>query len=212
MTDLRLPALASQRGGILFVVSAPSGTGKTTLCHRLIASVPRLRFSISATTRSPRAGETDGVDYHFVDASRFAAMVSAGELLEWAEVHGNRYGTPVSEWRAARGEGVDLVLDIDTQGALQVRARMPESALIFVLPPSAEELERRIRGRGKDDDATIRRRLAGAAAELALATRYDYVIVNDDLARAERELAAIVCAERARAARVLSPNEPSAAP
>ncbi len=208
MSELRLPALARERGGILFVVSAPSGTGKTTLSHRLIASEPRLRFSISATTRQPRDGETGGVDYHFVDRQRFDAMVAAGDLLEWAEVHGNRYGTPLAEWQRARADGVDLVLDIDTQGALQVRERMPDSALIFVLPPSVDVLEQRIRGRGTDDDATIRRRLAAAAEELALATRYDYVIVNDDLARAESELIAIVRAERARAARVLRASEP----
>lgn len=208
MTALTLPPLAPRGGGILFVVSAPSGTGKTTLGRGLCESLAGLRFSVSATTRAPRGHERDGIDYHFVSRERFDELVRDDELLEWAEVHGNRYGTPVAEWRRACADGVDLILDIDTQGAFQVRERMPESALIFVLPPSAAELERRIRGRGEDDDATIRRRLVGAAKELAVASRYDYVVVNDDLDRAREELAAIVRAERARAARRLAPPAP----
>ena len=208
MTALTLPALAPHGGGILFVLSAPSGTGKTTLGRGLCERLPRLRFSVSATTRAPRGHERDGADYHFVSPERFASLVRDDELLEWAEVHGNRYGTPVAEWRRACAEGFDLILDIDTQGAFQVRERMPESALVFVLPPSAAELERRIRGRGEDDDATIRRRLAAAAKELAVVSRYDYVVVNDDLDRAREELASIVRAERARAARRLAPPVP----
>jgi len=210
--SLHMPGLVAKSGGIVFVVSAPSGTGKTTLCRRLIEEVPRLRFAVSATTRAPRPGERDGIDYHFVDAARFERMVEAGELLEWAAVHGNHYGTPRSEWERARDESHDLVLDIDTQGAFQVRERVPDSALVFVLPPSAEELERRIRARRQDSEATIQRRLAAASHELEQADCYDYVIVNDELDRALVELAAVVRAERLRAARVLDAARARAVP
>jgi guanylate kinase len=181
--------------GLMLVLSAPSGTGKTTLARRLVAACDGI-FSVSATTRAPRGAERPGVDYEFVGAAEFQRRIDAGELLEWAEVHGNRYGTP----RRFAGEAANgrlVVFDIDVQGGRQIKAQRPEAAAVFVLPPSLEELERRLRGRGTDADAVIARRLAAASAEIAAGlASYDYALVNDDLERAHADLAALVRALR----------------
>ncbi len=184
--------------GTLFVISAPSGTGKTTILKRVMAEVPGLSFSVSHTTRAPRAGEENGVDYHFVDAGRFAAMREAGAFLEWAEVHGNFYGTSLEAVEAGLAGGTDIVLDIDVQGCRQVRAAAPDAVTLFIVPPSWEELERRLAGRGTDAADTVRLRLANARREMADADRYDFVVVNDDLERAVAAVKAVVVAERCR--------------
>ena len=187
------------RKGRLFVITAPSGAGKTSLIDALMRADPSLKLSISYTTRAPRPGEKDGVDYHFVDDATFLAMRSRGEFLESAEVHGNRYGTSKGVITAALAKGEDLILEIDWQGAQQVRAIYPECVGIFILPPSIEELERRMRARGQDSDAVIRRRLDNAREELAHAGEFEYRIINKDFDTARRELAEIIQKERAKA-------------
>jgi len=187
------------RKSSLFVVSAPSGTGKTTVLGALMARVDGLSFSISHTTRSPRAGERDGVEYHFVDSPRFEQLVEAGRFLEWAEVHGALYGTGRAEYERASREGLDLLLDVDVQGAAQVRERMPDAVTVFLLPPSRAALEQRLRGRGADDEKTVARRLAGARKEVARHGEYDYVLVNRDAEECARVLGAIIEASRQRA-------------
>ena len=186
------------RKGRLFVITAPSGAGKTSLIDALMRADPSLKLSISYTTRAPRPGEKDGVDYHFVDEATFLAMRSRGEFLESAEVHGNRYGTSKGVITAALAKGEDLILEIDWQGAQQVRAIYPECVGIFILPPSSEELERRMRARGQDSDAVIRRRLDNAREELEHAGEFEYRIINKDFDTARRELAEIIQKERAK--------------
>jgi guanylate kinase len=187
------------RKGRLFVITAPSGAGKTSLIDALMRADPSLKLSISYTTRAPRPGEKDGVDYHFVDEATFLAMRSRGEFLESAEVHGNRYGTSKGVITAALAKGEDLILEIDWQGAQQVRAIYPECVGIFILPPSIEELERRMRARGQDSDAVIRRRLDNAREELEHAGEFEYRIINKDFDTARHELAEIIRKERAKA-------------
>ncbi|RMG95799.1 MAG: guanylate kinase [Candidatus Dadabacteria bacterium] len=187
--------------GLVLVVSAPSGAGKSTLIRRLRDEMPELGYSVSHTTRPPRPGERDGVDYHFVDRATFEAMRDRGAFAEWAEVHGNLYGTALTELRAAAEAGRDIVLDIDVQGALQVAERLPDAVLVFVLPPSWEELRRRLVERGQDSPEVIERRLANARSEVAVAPRYHYVVVNDDVDRCLGDLVAVVRAERCRPAR-----------
>jgi guanylate kinase len=187
----------NKRAGRLFVVTAPSGAGKTSLIDALVRDDPSLKLSISYTTRAPRPGEKDGVDYHFVDDPTFLAMRERGEFLESAEVHGYRYGTSKNVMTAALGKGEDLILEIDWQGARQVRAIYPECIGIFILPPSIEELERRMRARGQDSDAVIRRRLDNAREELEHAGEFKYRIINKDFDAAQRELAKIIRKERA---------------
>ncbi|HTT07347.1 MAG TPA: guanylate kinase, partial [Gammaproteobacteria bacterium] len=162
----------------LFIVSAPSGAGKTSLVNALVASFDRVVPSVSYTTRPPRPTERNGVDYHFVSPAEFDRMITAGAFLEHAEVFGNRYGTARAAIETELGKGRDVVLEIDWQGARQIRVRMPESVSIFILPPSLPELERRLRNRESDDAETIRRRLEEAAAEMSHYPEYDYVIVN----------------------------------
>jgi guanylate kinase len=188
------------RPGLLLVLSAPSGAGKTTLAHRFRAAHPDAVFSVSATTRAPRGGESDGVDYHFLPADRFAQLVAEGAFAEWAEVHGQRYGTLRATVEEALGAGRVALFDIDVQGGAQIKAAWPhETATVFILPPTATELERRLRGRSTDSDDVIRRRLEAARAEVArgLAT-YDYVVLNDEIDDALASLDAIAAHERAR--------------
>jgi guanylate kinase len=174
------------------VLAAPSGTGKTTLAHRLVGHSPDYVFSISATTRRPRTGEIDGVDYHFVDRTRFEEMVEEDELVEWAEVHGRLYGTPRAELERAAARGVHVVLDIDVQGARQIKTRIPEAKLVFVLPPDVETLIGRLTGRGTEDRADVARRLRSALQELQVVEEFDYVVVNDDLERCVETIRGIV--------------------
>ncbi len=184
--------------GLCLVVSAPSGAGKTTLCRLLIERLG-FRFSVSHTTRPPRKGEIEGRDYYFVDRSTFESMIARGEFLEWAEVHGNLYGTSWQEVRGALERGEDLLLDIDVQGASQVREKLGRQAVfIFILPPSLEELERRLKARGTEDEEALARRLSRAREELNYAPWFDYVVINDEVERAYTELAAIVQAEKCR--------------
>jgi guanylate kinase len=189
------------RRGLLFVVSAPSGAGKTTVVERLVKVCPALAQSRSYTSRPARPGERDGVDYNFVSRPVFDRMVDENQFLEWAEVFGNRYGTARRDTETQLAAGVDLVLVIDIQGARQVRERVSEAVSIFVLPPSFEALERRLRERCQDPDDAIQRRLATARNEVTAVESYDYVVVNDDLDRCVTELGAIVTAERARLGR-----------
>jgi guanylate kinase len=194
--------MSSERGwpGLLLVLSAPSGAGKTTLAHRFRASHPDAVFSISATTRPPRGAERDGVDYHFVTPARFAELLAAGAFAEWAEVHGHRYGTLRSTVDEALAQGRIALFDIDVQGGASIRAAWPrEAAAVFILPPSVAELERRLRGRSTDSEEVIRRRLDAARAEVSRGlASYEYVVVNDDLGRALARLDAIAGHERAR--------------
>jgi guanylate kinase len=190
----------SERRPIVVVVSAPSGAGKTTVLARALRELGGIRFSVSHTTRAPRGAEREGIEYHFVDRAGFERLRESGRLLEWAEVHGNLYGTGVAEIEKASAAGVDILLDLDVQGAEQVRRRIPEAVTVFILPPSYEVLEQRLRSRGQDDEATIRRRLAAAGQEIDRFERYDYAIVNDYLDGAVEELKSIVRAARCRVA------------
>lgn len=198
----------SSSRGLLFVVSAPSGTGKTTVVERLVEVQPRLVKSRSYTSRSARPGETDGVDYNFVSRPEFEAMVGRGEFLEWADVFGNLYGTSRSETERRLAEGDDVVLVIDVQGARQVRATKRDAVAVFVLPPSFQLLEQRLRGRSQDSNGAIARRLETARQEIAAVREYDYVVVNDELDRCVSELQAIVTAERARLGRRMAAIAP----
>ena len=190
--------MPSRSRGLLFIVSAPSGAGKTTLVERLVEQVPHLRMSRSYTSRAARDGEIDGVDYNFVTRERFEAMVSVGEFLEWADVFGNLYGTSAADTERILESGTDLVLVIDVQGARKVRRRGIETTAVFVMPPSFEVLEKRLRGRSKDSDEDVRRRLQVARHEVASFAEYDFVVINDELTTAVDRLRSIVIAERAR--------------
>lgn len=188
--------------GFPLVIAAPSGAGKTTLAHALVDRTPGLAFSISATTRPRRPHESEGSDYHFVDQPEFERLIESGELVEWAMVHGNRYGTPRTSIERAVQEGEVVVLDIDIQGARQIRRSFADAVLVFVLPPSAGELGRRLSGRGSEAEAERRRRLGNARAELPSAVDFDYVVVNDDFESGVAALQAIVAAERRRSRRL----------
>ena len=187
--------------GCLFVIAAPSGGGKTSLVNALLEREPGIRLSVSFTTRAPRPGEQDGVHYHFVDEAKFMALMAAGEFLEHAHVHGNWYATS-SQWlRGQVDEGRDVLLEIDWQGASQVRRLIPGSVLIFILPPSIESLRERLVKRGQDSEAVIARRIDAAREEMRHASEFDYVIMNQDFARAVDDLSAIVRASRLAASR-----------
>jgi guanylate kinase len=204
LNDVQIP-------GTLWIVSAPSGGGKTSLTRAL---VPRLNannwpaeISVSYTTRDPRPGEVDGVHYHFVDETTFATMVEHGDFLEHAEVFGKHYGTALSRTKQLLGAGIDVILDIDWQGARQIRARRSDVQSVFILPPSAEELKRRLSNRGQDSDAVIAARMTLAHAEMVHYAEYDYLIVNHDFDRALEELASIFVARRLRSATQQARNE-----
>jgi len=184
--------------GLLFIVSAPSGAGKTTIVERLVEQTPHLRMSRSYTSRRPREGETDGVDYNFVTRERFEAMAAAGEFLESADVFGNLYGTSAADTERVLESGHDLVLVIDVQGARKVRRRGIENTAVFVMPPCFTVLEQRLRGRSKDSEEAIQRRLLVAQQEVASYADYDFVVINDELTTAVDRLRSIVIAERAR--------------
>ena len=200
------PATGSGRG-LLFIVSAPSGAGKTTLVERLVEQLPHLRMSRSYTSRAARQGETDGMDYNFVSRERFETMAAAGEFLEWAEVFGNLYGTCAEDTDRMLAGGDDVVLVIDVQGARKVRARGLPTRTVFVMPPSFGALEQRLRGRSKDNEDAIQRRLQVAREEVAAFTEYDFVVVNDEVTAAVDRLRGIVVAERARLQRMQTEAE-----
>ena len=189
--------------GVLYIVSAPSGAGKTSLVKALLKTDPAIRLSVSYTTRPPRPGETDGRDYHYVNHERFEIMLAEGEFLEHAEVYGNFYGTSKGSIGRDLNAGRDVLLEIDWQGAEQVRQHFPQSASIFILPPSFNALRTRLAGRGQDSDEVIERRLAAAAHDVAHADAFDYIIVNDDFDHALQDLVAITRSIRLEAARQL---------
>lgn len=191
-----------QREGLLYIISAPSGAGKTTLLKRVMDYFPAMRFSVSYTTRPPRPGERDGEDYHFVSAKRFDQMVEEGGFVEWAEVLGNRYGTALDTIRESRSQGIDLILDIDSQGARQIKERLKGGVFIFILPPSVESLRDRLKARRVDQQEMIQFRVSRATDEIQQATWYDYIIVNDKLEEAVEQLKSIIIAERCRRERV----------
>jgi guanylate kinase len=185
---------------LLLILSSPSGAGKTTLTRMLLENCPELRFSVSHTTRAPREREVDGRDYHFVDRARFLQLVNTGAFLEWAEVHGNLYGTSMAEIERARATAgcTGMIFDIDYQGARQIRAKVDDVVAVFILPPSMEELERRLRGRASDAEDAVRRRFAVAQREIEHYALFDYLVVNDDVNRAFDELRSIAVGERAQ--------------
>ena len=192
---------SGQREGVLFVVSAPSGAGKTSLCREIIDRIPNLSQSISFATRAKRIGESEGVDYHFVEAETFRTMIGEGAFAEWAEVHGNLYGTALATLTEAAAAGQDLLLDIDCQGAAQLKDSCAHGVFIFILPPDYATLDQRLRGRGTDSEEVIQQRLANARQEIKEAVWYDYLIVNDDFYAAVSKLQAIITAERCRTRR-----------
>ena len=188
---------AIARRGLMLVLSSPSGAGKTTLSRKLLEADPGVELSVSVTTRKQRPGEIDGRDYHFIDAERFETMVKGGELLEWAQVFGHRYGTPRAPVEAALLSGQDVLFDIDWQGTQQLREKADHDLVsVFVLPPSMRDLERRLRRRVQDSDDVIRARMATAAEEMSHWAEYDYVVINTDIDRAFAEVQTILAAER----------------
>jgi len=192
----------TSHSGNVFVLSAPSGTGKSTLARRLVQELPDLDFSISFTTRAPRAGEVDGKDYFFVDAATFDAMIERGDLVEWVAVYGHKYGTGKTWVNTHLASGKDILLDIETQGARAVHEALPDSVMIFLMPPSADALSNRLRKRGRDPEAEIQVRLDYARHELSHYPSYDYLVVNDTVDAAYRDLQAIVLATRLRRERM----------
>ncbi|MBF0481546.1 MAG: guanylate kinase [Desulfovibrionaceae bacterium] len=189
------------RLGMVFVVCAPSGAGKSTLIGKLRAEFPGMEFSVSHTTRAPRAGEVNGREYEFVSRGQFAARRDAGDYAEWAEVHGNFYGTPRAAVLDTLSRGLDVIFDVDVQGAAALRRAFDPAAFVFILPPSLEVLTARLAGRGTDDAQAVHKRLKNAEAEIARAGEFDYLVVNDVLSRAYEDLRAVYLAERLRPAR-----------
>ena len=185
--------------GLLIVISGASGTGKGTVCKELLARERGVAFSVSATSRAPREGEQDGREYYFRTRAEFEAMIAEGAFLEYADVYGNYYGTPLAPIEARRSAGEDILLEIDTQGALNVMERCPDGTFIFLLPPSLEELRRRITGRGTESEESLARRLAAARDEIRLGRRYRYAVLNDTVEDATARIQTILMAERLRA-------------
>ncbi len=200
LADMKI-ASAFKRRGLLFVLSSPSGAGKSTIARMLMASDDGIAMSVSATTRPIRPGEVDGRDYHFVGADRFEEMVANGEFLEWAHVFGHRYGTLKSEVKKTIEGGRDVLLDIDWQGTQQLKQVDPDIVRVFILPPSMAELERRLRGRGTDSDEVVDKRMARAAAEISHWAEYDYVLINNDAEKCRELVHNILKAERLKATR-----------
>lgn len=198
----RKPLPLKRNRGTLFIVSAPSGAGKTTLCRELVSSVPNLQFSVSYTTRPPRPGEVNDRDYTFVSEKDFRSMVSGGEFIEWAEVHGALYGTSERRLEEILVSGIDVILDIDTQGAMQIREKYAEGTYIFILPPSLEVLKKRLQARMTDSRDEIDKRLRRAVGEIKTYPRYDYVIINDNLQDALKEFTAIVISQKVRTEKI----------
>ncbi|MCK4503630.1 MAG: guanylate kinase [Desulfuromonadales bacterium] len=193
----------AKRKGLLYIVSAPSGAGKTSICSEILSLFPGLRQSISYTTRSMRSGEQDGKDYHFVSCDEFDRMVADGAFAEWAEVHGNCYGTSKAILEQAMNAGVDVLLDIDFQGAAQLRESGVDGVFVFILPPSMSELRKRLEGRNTDSRAVIEQRMTNAVEELAQAEQFDYLVVNDVFEQAVDKVRAIMIAESIRTSRLL---------
>lgn len=189
--------------GLMFIVSGPSGAGKSTVLGRVLGALGDVSFSVSATTREPRTGEIDGTDYYFLSHPEFQQMVARDDLLEWAEVHGEFYGTPAKFVREQTRAGRDVVLDLDVQGARKVRLRCPEGIFIFLAPPSMEELSRRLRGRHTESEERVQKRLERARYELSAIREYEYLVVNDQVASAALRLQSIIEAERSRVERVI---------
>ncbi len=190
--------------GLLLVLSGPSGVGKGTVCTALRKKMDKLVYSVSATTRQPRAGEVEGVNYFFKTKEQFQEMIAANQLLEWAEYAGNFYGTPLQFVEQTLADGRDVILEIEVQGAMQVKKQFPQGVFLFLMPPSLEELRNRIVNRGTEDDETIRRRMKLAADEIKLLEEYDYAVVNDEVERACEKIQSIITAEHLRKDRILS--------
>lgn len=187
--------------GLLIVVSGASGTGKGTVCKKILDEMPEVAYSISATTRAPRPGEIDGKEYYFLNRDEFTAWIDDGKFLEYAEVYGNFYGTPLNKINERINRGEDILLEIDVQGALNIKRKCPEGIYIFLLPPSLEELKRRIEGRGTETAESLSRRLKNAASEIKIGLEYNYVVVNDSVDNAVAKIKAIIAAERCRVER-----------
>jgi len=187
--------------GLLIVISGASGTGKGTVCKKILADLPEVAYSISATTRKPRSGEIDGREYYFLSVEDFKSWIAEEKFLEYAEVYGNFYGTPLNKIEERLNRGEDILLEIDVQGALNVKKKCPEGVYIFLLPPSLEELKRRIEGRGTENPESLSRRLKNAVAEIKIGLKYDYVVVNDSIDVAAEKIKAILTAERLKVAR-----------
>lgn len=184
------------RKGLLVVVSGPSGAGKGTICHALLEKEPHLAYSVSATTRKPRAGEIEGESYYFLSVEAFEEMIEKDALLEWAKVYDNYYGTPLKKVEEKLAAGEDMLLEIDTQGAMKVREKFPEGVFIFILPPSLAELERRIRGRDTETEEVLQKRLKAAVEEIEVGRLYKYVVINDEVKRAVAAVRAVLAAEK----------------
>lgn len=187
--------------GILIVLSGPSGTGKGTICRELLRSCPNLQYSISATTRTPRTGETNGVNYLFIPQKKFKDMINANEFLEWAEVYGNYYGTPRRYVTDMLDSGKDVILEIDTQGAMQIKNKFPQGVYIYIIPPSLDELANRIYKRGTDSMEAIKQRLSCVRSELSYVNSYNYIVVNDEVSRAVHKIESIIQAEKCHVTR-----------
>ncbi len=193
--------------GLLVIISAPSGVGKTSLCKEVLKFFPDLRHSVSYTTRAPRPGEKDGLDYQFVSEEKFQEMIDGGMFAEWAEIHGNRYGTAANALKEYLRSGNEVILDLDGQGARQIREEFPNSIYVYILPPSWKELEKRLRSRRTDSNEDIKRRLENAKEELQYAEHYDYIVINDAFNVAVSTLRSIIVAEKCRRKRVLKQVE-----